>query len=81
MFSSSSMPNQIQNLFNFQVQFNYKYITDKEMETSKSEDSKSITSMDINDESETGSRVVNAHAMTSYHIHPLSLMVRKMWIK
>ena len=59
------------------MQFNYKYITDKELESDRSEDGKSITSMDLNDESEAGSRIVNAHALNSYHINPLNLMVRE----
>ncbi|KAL5265822.1 hypothetical protein ACHWQZ_G006498 [Mnemiopsis leidyi] len=61
---------------NFEVQFNYKYITDKELESTKSEDAKSITSMDLNDESDAGSRIVNAHALNSYHINPLNLMIK-----
>ncbi|XP_063676952.1 transient receptor potential cation channel subfamily A member 1-like [Bolinopsis microptera] len=61
---------------NYEVQFNYKYITDKEIEMTRSEDNKSITSSDLNDESEAESKIVNAQDATSYHINPLNLMIK-----
>ena len=58
----------------FQVQFNYKFITDKGgVDTNKSDNQSRISA---EDDSDVGSGVVVLpHSVEAYHIHPLNLMV------